>query len=45
MDRVLTIIAWMIGTPIVASTLMAWIGWRRGCAKEERLQREEQKHG
>lgn len=43
MDRTLTILALMIGIPVVFSALMVWIGWRRGCTKEERLRREQER--
>ncbi|EST11274.1 hypothetical protein P343_12765 [Sporolactobacillus laevolacticus DSM 442] len=43
MDKGLTILAWMISIPVVASSLMVCIGWIKGCAKEEWLRREQKR--
>lgn len=44
MDKALTVLAWLVGIPIVGSSVMVWVGWRHGCDKEERLQREEREN-
>lgn len=41
MDKALTILAWMISIPVATSSVMVWLGWRKGCVKEEWLKWED----